>query len=219
MPMHDWQTVEAGVYHAFHLWWIAELSRELNCTLLPKSIYALLQPVDVGLDSVAEPGLIGGAGPRRVSRIEIRLAADDSLVAMIEIVSPGNKNSAHAFRSFVQKASEVLGRQVHLLILDPFPPGPHDPNGVHAAIWDDIAGEAFTLPSDKPLTLVAYEVEYDINAYAETIAVGDPLPDMPLFLSPERHVLVPLEKTYMAAWAKIPERWQRVIAPDHVHLA
>ena len=77
---------------------------------------------------------------------------------MIEIMSQGNKNTAHAFQSFVQTPNELLG--------------PGEANGIHAADWDDIAAEPFAIPHSKPLTLVAYEVEYDINAYVETVASG-----------------------------------------------
>lgn len=242
MPMHDWTRVEAGIYHAFHHEWISEISRALNRGLLPKSLYALPEQVAAGfgpdvltLQDGSEPGgsdgggtatlartkpkaahtarKIGGIAQRRKSLVAVRHVTGDRVVAMIGIVSPGNKNTAHAFRSFVHKASELLEQRVHLLLIDPFPPGPRDPNGIHAAIWDDIAGEPFALPPDKPLTLVSYEVEYDINAFAETIAVGDPLPDMPLFLAPSAHILVPLERTYQAAWDTVPARWQRVIAP------
>jgi hypothetical protein len=129
----------------------------------------------------------------------------------LKIISPGNKNNAHAIRSFVEKAGELLEQQVQLLLLDPFPPGSRDPNGIHGAIWEDITGESFDLPPDKPLTFVAYEVGQDINGYIETIAIGDFLPDMPLFLSESKHILVPLEKTYQSAWSKVPARWQCVI--------
>ena len=61
------------------------------------------------------------------------------IVAMLEIVSPGNKASQHAFRAFVEQAQELLEHRIHLLILDLFPPGRRDPNGVHAAIYRDIA--------------------------------------------------------------------------------
>jgi hypothetical protein len=239
MPMHDWTRVEEGIYHAFHHWWITEISDALNGGLLPKSLYALPEQVAAGFGpdvltlqggsdgdpagggtaTLAKPKpqltarKIGGISPRRKSLVAVRHVTGDRVVAMIEVVSPGNKNTAHAFRSFVQKAAELLEQRVHLLLIDPFPPGPRDPNGIHAAIWDDIAGEPFALPADKPLTLVAYEVEYDINAYARTIAVGDPLPDMPLFLAPGGHIDVPLERTYQSAWGKVPARWQRVIAP------
>jgi hypothetical protein len=52
----------------------------------------------------------------------------------------------------------------------------------------------------------------ELRAYIETIAVGDALPDMPLFLAPDFYVTVPLEATYQAAWDTVPARWQRVIA-------
>ena len=64
-----------------------------------------------------------------------------------------------------------------------------------------------------PLTLVAYECELITHAYVETIAVGEVVPDMPLFLEPGAHILVPLEATYQAAWDTVPARWQRVIVP------
>ncbi len=131
---------------------------------------------------------------------------------MIEIVSPGNKNSANAFRAFVQKACELMEQRIHLLLLDPFPPGRRDPNGIHSAIWEHFTGEPFEIPTEKPLTLVAYEAELSTRAYIETVAVGDALPDMPLFLAPGLYVMVPLEATYQAAWDTVPARWQRVIA-------
>ncbi len=49
------------------------------------------------------------------------------------------------------------------------------------------------------------------NAYFEPIGVGAALPDMPLFLTPDYYVNVPLEATYQAAWHGVPKRWKRVI--------
>ena len=37
------------------------------------------------------------------------------------------------------------------------------------------------------------------------MAVGDALPDMPLFLTNDVHVMVPLEPTYQATWDACPE--------------
>ena len=55
----------------------------------------------------------------------------------------------------------------------PDPPGRFDPNGIHGAIWEYIAGEDFAPPVDKPLTVVAYESDLVTRAYVEPIAVGD----------------------------------------------
>ena len=73
--------------------------------------------------------------------------------------------------------------------------------------------EPFCVPPERPLTLVAYQCSLITQAFIETIAVGEPVPDMPLFLDPESHLLVPLEATYLAAWDTVPARWQRVIEP------
>lgn len=150
---------------------------------------------------------------RKKSSIVVRHVSGDRMVAVLEILSPGNKASQHAFRALINKACELLEYKIHLLILDVFPPTKRDPNGVHAALWEEIAGETFTPPPDKPLTLVAYESGTTVKAHIEPAAVGDVLKDMPLFLEPGGHILVPLEATYAEAFASVPLRWQRVLDP------
>jgi hypothetical protein len=59
---------------------------------------------------------------RKKSSIAIRHISGDHIVAMLEIVSPGNKSNRHAFRALVEKACELLEHRIHLLIVDPFPP-------------------------------------------------------------------------------------------------
>jgi len=151
---------------------------------------------------------------RKKSSIVVRHVSGDRIVAMIEIVSPGNKSNRHAFRAFVDKACELLEHRIHLLIVDPFPPGPRDPNGVHAAIWEQVQDDPFQPPAEQPLTLVAYECDLTTRAYIEPVAVGQALPDMPLFLEPNGCIMVPLETTYETAFAVMPRRWQTVLAPS-----
>jgi hypothetical protein len=150
---------------------------------------------------------------RRRHRVVIRHSSGHDVVAMIEIVSPGNKASRHMLHSFVDKAVEVLEAGVHLLIVDLFPPGPRDPQGIHAAIWSEIEGEAFQLPPDKPLTLASYSAGPLKRAFIEPVAVGDVLPEMPLFLEPEFYVHVPLAGTYQAAWEGVPQFWRERLEP------
>jgi hypothetical protein len=149
---------------------------------------------------------------RKKSSIVVRHVSGDDIVAMIEIVSPGNKDNRHAFRALVDKACELLEHRIHLLIVDPFPPGSRDPHGVHGAIWGQVRDESFQPPSDQPLTLVAYECDVTTRAYIEAAAVGQALPDMPLFLKPNGCVMVPLEATYETAFSVMPRRWQTVLA-------
>jgi Protein of unknown function (DUF4058) len=149
---------------------------------------------------------------RKKSSIAVRHVSGDRMVALVEIVSPGNKSSRKTISEFVNKACEFLEHRIHLLLVDPFPPKRRDPNGIHSLIWEEIQDEPFLLPKDKPLTLVAYECGLVTRAYIEPIAVGDRLPDMPLFVEPDHHVPVPLDATYAAAFAGLPKRWRDVVA-------
>jgi len=148
---------------------------------------------------------------RKKSTIVVRHVRGDRIVAMLEIVSPGNKNNKQAFQAFLTKATELLEHRIHLLIVDPLPPGPRDPNGIHSAIWEAVKDEPFVLPKNKPLTFVSYECELTTRAYIEALAVGDALPDMPLFIEPGAHVAVPLNSTYEIAFSGMPRRWREVV--------
>ncbi len=151
---------------------------------------------------------------RKQTPIVVRHVSGDRVVAMIEIVSPGNKATRNSLRKFVEKAAELLDQHIHLLIVDILPPGRHDPHGIHAAIWDDVAGQEYLPPAGRTLTLAAYETDLTIRAYVREVAVGDSLPDMPLFLEPNGCVQVPLEATYQTAFAAMPRRWRRVLEPQ-----
>ncbi|HEY7428628.1 MAG TPA: DUF4058 family protein [Gemmataceae bacterium] len=233
MPIHDWTRVDAGLFHDFHQRWIAALSNALNVGGLPPDYFALVDqrvrgPIpDVltlklsGSDaepSQGPPGLaVATAPPRtrlvhrkeveiyaaRANRLTIRHRHGD-VVAVIEIVSPGNKGSRAEFRAFVEKSTELLRQGIHLLIVDLFPPHPRDSRRIHEAIWDEFEEERFEPPADKPLTLASYDAGPLQAAYVEFVAVGDPLPDIPLFLQPEFYVPTPLETTYQATWELFP---------------
>lgn len=150
----------------------------------------------------------------RQRTLVIRHASGDRIVSLLEIVSPGNKNRLFSLGRFIDKAVSALRQGYHLLIVDLFPPGRHDPAGIHGAIWAEVDGvEAaeFQQPVDRPLTLVAYEAKPAPTAYIEPVRLGDLLPEMPLFIERGWYVNVPLEATYMQAWRGMPERWKRVI--------
>jgi len=67
----------------------------------------------------------------------------------------------------------LVKHRIHLLILDPFPPGPRAPNGIHTVIWAEVEDEPFVLSKYKPLTLVAYEGDLTTRACIQPVAVGD----------------------------------------------
>lgn len=154
---------------------------------------------------------------RKTNQVVIRHELGD-VVAVIELVSPGNKDRRKALYQFVDKTVELLQQRVSLLVIDPFPPGTHDPEGMHAAIWSELSDESFELPEDKPLAMAAFQAVPVKTAYIEAIAVGDPLPDMPLFLHEDRGIELPLEETYQTTWDVLPEALRALLDPadtDH----
>ena len=232
MPIHDWQRVKAGIFHDFHHTWIEEIKRALNAGLLPDEYYALAEQHAAGFgpDTTTEDGGVGllVAPPqvhtraetdlqfdrRKQSSVVVRHVSGDRMVAVVEVMSPGNKAGRAALRSFVEKAAALLDNRIHLLILDLHPPTARDPQGIHGAIWEEISGEEYTAPPGKPLTLAAYESGLTLRAYVEPLSVGDALIQMPLFLEPGAHVLAPLETTYQRAFAALPARWRVVLEKD-----
>ena len=233
MPIHDWTRVRAGTFHFFHQRWIAAICDALNTGALPPGYFAMSEedakgpiPDVLALKAPAGPGgEYGAAGvavadapprarvvsrgentaayARRSDRITVYFAEGD-LVAVIEIVSPGNKDSMNALRAFVRRAGRLLRRGIHLMVIDLFPPSVRDPRGIHKPIWDQFREEPFDLPPDKPLTLAAYSAGSQKVAYVEPVAVGDPLADMPIFLSPDHYVPCPLDATYRTTWGVFP---------------
>src|SRR5437762_3867967 len=186
MPVHDWTRVTPGIFHHFHQRWIAALCDVLNAgRLLPTGYFALAEQVAGGpipdvlaLQSwprrARRPQGNGSATalatpPRtrfvqsaeaeeyvaKANRIAIRHELGD-IVSVLELVSPGNKDSRHALHAFVGKSVALLQHGIHLSVIDLFPPTPRDPQGIHKAIWDEIRDEQFQLPADKTLTLVSH---------------------------------------------------------------
>ncbi len=205
MPVHDWTRVHAGLFHHFHQRWIQALCDRLNTGDLPPGYYALSEQVAV-LRAEADPYVA------KACRIAIRHPSGQ-LVSVIELVSPGNKASRAPLRTFVETAVELLRQRIQLLAVNLFPPSVWDPQGVHKAIWDEIHEGPFELPPDKRLTLASYSAGLETMAYVEPIAVGDDLPDVPLFLEPEKYVPAPLESTYQAAWAVYPAPLKDALTP------
>jgi hypothetical protein len=240
MPLHDWTRVPAGLYHDFHQSWSVRIKDALNAGRLPKGTSALVEQwagpregdvLAIESHSRREPltGANGGVATMSppVTRIVRRSTKElytgranrivvkhhlGRVIAVIEIVSPGNKHSRADFRSFLDKTIGFLRSGVHVLIVDPFPPTPRDPLGIHKAIWDEIEeDEEFMFPPGKDRLLVSYEAGIAGAAYIEPIGVGDALPDMPLCLATEFHIPVPLESTYQATWDAAPAELRQAV--------
>ncbi len=150
---------------------------------------------------------------RRAKAVVVRHTSGHEVVARVELVSPGNRGSGAALSSFVRKAREAMQAGIHLLIVDLFPPGPRDPHGLHRVIWKEGREGDFALPADEPLACVAYLADPGPEVFLEPVAVGEPQPEMLLFLTADAYVPVPLEATYRSALDAVPAYWRTVLAP------
>jgi hypothetical protein len=240
MPIHDWTRITPGGFHTFHQDWTIEINRTLNRGLLPPGYTAFTdlrvngwEPDVVAIQSSPSPrsgGIAVATAPpvaKQIARVETDSAAYarkanriairhefGNVVAIIEVVSPGNKDSAHAIRSFRAKAVEFLQTGVNLVVIDLFPPTPRDPNGIHEVIWRELTDEPFDpRPVDKPLTVASFDASDSLTAYVDPVAVGDRLPDAPLFLAAGWYINIPLEATYMASWAETPRLIRDLVEP------
>lgn len=241
MPMHDWTRVEPTIYHHFHQQWSGQIAVALNAGLLPSGYSALIEQHSGGLvpdvltverkrrGQNKPSGGVATSAPKtrmrietqadlllkRANRIAIRHRLGD-VVCVIEIVSPGNKSSKLSVRQFVEKSVEFLRAGVNLLVVDPFPPGPRDPQSLHKAIWDEIEEAPFEMPTDEPLLLAAYRAGDDSVgvspvAYLEPFRVGASMSDMPAWIDLDSYVPVPLERTYSEAWKVCPEDYRFLV--------
>jgi hypothetical protein len=236
MPIHDWTRGTAGDFHHFHQRWIAAITDALNGDL-PDEFTAMQEqvtgrPIPDVVTLQSQPRTTGGgiavapAKPsaklvaklerinyaKRKDRVVIRHGRG-KVVAIIEVVSPGNKESANAIRSFVEKAADVLNQGIHLMLVDLFPPTPRDPQGIHVALMDQYGHAPFEFDPTHPLTVASYEAGDLPTVYVDPVAVGDELPSSPLFLTEDFFVQVPLERTYMEAWGVYPKLVKAVIDP------
>lgn len=233
MPVHDWTRLEPADFHDFHQCWIVEIRNALNRGLLPQGYIAMAEQVtgrpipDVVALHTSEPGCepraegggvaIAQSPPsarlntrlekinyaRRADRVVIRHGRG-KVVAIIEVVSPGNEESRSSLRAFVEKAADILNQGVNLLVVDLFSPTPRDPYGIHQAIWDELGEERFEEVPGKPLIAASFLGGDLPTAYVEPLGMGDALPSLPIFLSPDRYIPAPLEETYHQAWDVFP---------------
>jgi hypothetical protein len=238
MPIHDWTKAPGGYFHHFHQRWTVTICDALNAGLLPKGVFALIEqhagaavPDVLALetrpprerDYANEPGGVAVATEppktRFISREteetvyaakanRVSIYRDDEIIAVIEIVSPGNKSGAASLKQFMEKSLQLLENCIHLLVVDLFPPTSRDPQGIHGAIWGQIQDDGFALPPDKPLTLASYVGGQVKTAYVEPVAVGDILPEMPVFLDTKAYVRTPLEESYQATWNLCPQEFR-----------
>lgn len=220
MPLQDHFHPPLSVrrhWHAFHNAWATYLSSDLN-RRLPPGYFAEANvqfgiEIDVaafeeaGCGTPVESG--GWAPPAAVLSVPFALLTDivevaiysseagPTLAGAVELVSPANKDRATHRDAFVSKCATYLQRGVGLVIVDVV-------TDRNANLHDELLAR-FLSPAPRPFGAALYTVAYrpvkrkeepNLDIWAETLAVGRPLPTMPLWLRGGICLPVDLEATY-----------------------
>jgi hypothetical protein len=125
-----------------------------------------------------------------------------TLVAVIELVSPGNKDRPAERRAFAAKCASYLAQGVSLIVMDVV-------TNRHANLHNDVmrlmeAAPDLDLPADVTLYAVAYRPvrrgeQEEVDLWLRRLAVGAPLPTLPLRLTGDLFVAVDFEAAYQEA--------------------
>jgi hypothetical protein len=221
-PLRSWES--------FHSLWAGEILDRLN-RILPPRYFADVQvhlgpqvEADVAefeRERVMADLLNGGNGsvavgtvaPPTVTAVLDAVFPDDIevrvidtrdgavLVAVVELVSPRNKDRDDARRSFAAKCAAYLARGVGLMVVDIVTTRHAD---LYAELLDLMRqGQAPGLPPDTWLHAAAYrpirrQEKNQIDVWLRPLALGEPLPQLPLALRGAGCVTVDLEETYTA---------------------
>ncbi len=124
------------------------------------------------------------------------------LVAAIELVSPANKDRDETRHAFAAKCSAYLQRGIGLIVIDVV-------TSRHANLHDELVallgqGTTFAFAAPTLLYATAYRPMHrqernEIDLWREPLALGQPLPTLPLAVRGLATLPIDLETTYMEA--------------------
>ena len=139
--------------------------------------------------------------PDRLEVLVMRTETGPTLVAAIELISPGNKDREAHRRAFAAKCSSYIQQGIGLMLIDVVT---NRQANLHNALVRQLqVGEQFLLP-EEPLYATAYRPvrstdSDEIDVWAAALAIGQPLPVLPLALDQVLCVPLDLGATYSEA--------------------
>jgi hypothetical protein len=218
-------------WESFHSAWAEALALQLNRDLLPPRYVAEVHvkvgsrvEIDVGtFEENGSPAPTDGGGgvavwapPRPAldapltfghpDLFEVQVFNDEQgphVVAAIELVSPANKDRAAHRHMFAVKCASYLQQSIGVLIVDVVT---ERTGNLHADLLRLLDVTATTPGQAADLYAAAYRTVpagdlFRLQAWAEPLTLGTPLPTLPLWIGPDRSIPIDLEQTYAAACA------------------
>lgn len=225
MALHDWAILDGweGVHHL----WMSELLHDLKANLPPGyraiigasplvSAPLLTSKPDVAVAAVTPKPAWSGDGhsgvPEPDYEVAISTVEEDltlmvgrgsRVVAVVELISPGNKDRPAFRRKFGRHYENYLRNGVNLLLIDVHrrPAAFSFPHYLATAL-------GVTAPALSAPAAVSYGLSFPLptngrmlDIWQRPLVVGQPLPAMTLMLSNNDYVSVNLDATYSRAAA------------------
>jgi hypothetical protein len=200
-------------WHSFHNSWATYLAADLN-RQLPAGYFAEANVqfgIEIDVVAYAEAGTPGPGGwsppppnatiPYAVTtdQVEVLVYLQEGgprLAGAVEFVSPRNKDRAAARDAFVSKCVAYLSQSVGLLVVDVVTDRHAN---LHAEFMARLGSPGAT--AEPELYAAAYRrAEHDgvagVDVWVEGLAIGNPLPTLPLWLPGGLCMAVELETSY-----------------------
>ncbi len=228
MPLRDhfrppvWKQASREGLHGM---WPATIVQQLSAklppqyTAEPRAYLGSYFEIDVCAYEEDEPGASGGvatatiASPAPTAVLEADLPDQHeyevlvydqdrgrTLVAVVEIVSPANKDRPESRRAFVAKCAALLQQQVCVSVVDLVTTRQFN---LFADLLDLIGQKDLAFgPAPPPIYAVTcrgrrrVDRRPRIEIWAYPLAVGERLPTLPIWLQDDLHVLLDLEASY-----------------------
>jgi hypothetical protein len=135
--------------------------------------------------------------------VHVRDARGDArLVAVVELVSPGNKDRPEARRAFAAKCAAYLQRGIGLIVADTVTTRQANMHNELVQLLG--VGDHFEMPAEASLAAVAYRPARrgdanQLDVWAVALTLGGALPVLPLALLRHRAIPLDLDATYSDA--------------------
>jgi len=175
----------------------------------PGAVYTASE--EAGASAYQPPAADGALPGVRLPGLRILVLQEEGeqrLVAAIEVVSPSNKQSPGERQTFAAKLQTYMASGVSLIIADLVT---HPAGNLHnqwAELIDAPAGLRMREMGGAPFYAAACrptgsDDHAEVEVWLRPLAVGQPLPTLPLYIDIDRAVPMNLEQTYTDACADI----------------
>jgi hypothetical protein len=148
----------------------------------------------------ASPTLLLDTDERTPPEYEVRVydqSRSRRLVAAVELVSPRNKDRVESRDAFVSKCHALLQEDVCVVIVDPVT---ERSANLYAELAERLGAARPSIAASSIYAVscrsLSFRDRYRVEAWPHELAIGSPLPTLPLWLTETQFVPLELEATY-----------------------